>query len=123
MVYRPTVRYADIFLDYVDSVFHATTLDRNQIIRGALFSAALSVEFHKLLESYKKKDVPLPSPLWSLDQHEIWLEQCPGIKGRGKHVNVNDKRTVEVRPKEKQERKDPAKSRILNKGGITIRIG
>ena len=44
MVYRPTVRYADVFRDYIDSIFQATTLGRNQIIRGALFAAAQSKE-------------------------------------------------------------------------------
>ncbi len=36
-MYRPTVRYDDVFKEYIDSLFHATHLDRNQIIRAALF--------------------------------------------------------------------------------------
>lgn len=154
MVYRPTVRYADVFRDYVDALFHATTLDRNQIIRGALFAAAQSKEFQKLLEPYKKKDVPPPSSPWHLEQHVLWLEQCPKIEGGGKDVNVNDKRTGEVKGDfeiykrrevssskiqaqdiqyrcnqsiEGRERKVPSQPRIqpkvINQGGISIRIG
>ena len=66
-MYRPTVCYDDVFLEYVDSLFQATDLDRNQIIRAALFAAAHSKEFQNLLKSYKKKDVPVPSPLWKLE--------------------------------------------------------
>jgi len=87
MVYRPTVRYADIFKTYVEELFKATTLDRNQIIRAALFSSAFSRVFQHLITKHKKKDVPLPSPLWSLEHHELWLEQNPTTKG-GKDVNV-----------------------------------
>ncbi len=54
-VYRPTVRYAPVFRNYVDAVFHATTLDRNQIIRAALFTAAHTKEFQMLLRQYQKK--------------------------------------------------------------------
>lgn len=147
MTYRPTVRYADIFRDYVDSLFHTTTLDRNQIIRGALFSAALSEEFQELLKPYKKKDTPLPSPLWCPDQHEIWLTQCPEINGGSKDVNPNDERRGDVEKGikaaerledvvklkegeykhskliERQERLTYPQSKTFNKGGITIRIG
>lgn len=96
-MYRPTVRYDDVFRDYVDSLFRATHLDRNQIIRGALFAAAHSEEFQKLLEPYKKGDVPLPSPLWKVHQDGYWLEQSPQIKGEGKDVNVNLERTGTVK--------------------------
>jgi hypothetical protein len=78
-MYRPTVRYDDVFREYVDSLFHATDLDRNQIIRAALFAAAHSKEFQNLLKPYKKKDVPVPSPLWKLEQHCFWLEQHPKL--------------------------------------------
>jgi hypothetical protein len=154
MVYRPTVRYADVFRNYVDSIFYATTLDRNQIIRGALFAAAQSKDFQELLEPYKKKDVPLPSSPWCLKQHVLWLEQCPDIEGGGKDVNADDKQTGEVKkdsgihqrqeanqqkvqsqdvqyrcnkPIEERERSLPSQPRIqpkiLNQGGISIRIG
>ncbi|WP_256242057.1 hypothetical protein [Bacillus sp. V3B] len=86
-MYRPTVRYDDIFREYVDTLFHATNLDRNQIIRAALFTAAHSKEFRNLLEPYKKKDVPLPSPLWKLEQQCFWLEQCPELKRLDGEIN------------------------------------
>lgn len=35
-MYRPTVRYAECYQQYVDKMFLSTTLDRNQIIRAAL---------------------------------------------------------------------------------------
>lgn len=59
--YRPTVRYHSIYRTYVDSLFHATELDRNQIIRYALFTAANNPVFLALMNQYKVSDVPLPS--------------------------------------------------------------
>lgn len=61
MTYRPTIRYPDIYKEYVESVFEATDLDRNQIIRLALFVAAHSKEYKTILEKYKFPDVPLPT--------------------------------------------------------------
>jgi len=87
-MYRPTVRYDDVFKSYVDDLFKATHLDRNQIIRGALFAAAYSSEFQELLKPFMKKDVPLPSPEWQLHDGDFWKEQCPKVKERGKDVNV-----------------------------------
>lgn len=75
MVYRPTVRYSPVFKDYVDSVFNSTRLDRNQIIRLALFVAAHSKEYRTILEKFKRTDVSLPYPAWSMDEHEYWKEQ------------------------------------------------
>ena len=44
-MYRPTVRYDDIYRTYVDRLFKATKLDRNQILRCALFAAAYNHQF------------------------------------------------------------------------------
>ncbi|MDC7783878.1 hypothetical protein [Priestia megaterium] len=74
-MYRPTVRYDDIYRTYVEGLFKATKLDRNQILRCALFAAAYNYEFLTLMNHYKKDDVPLPSPLWSQSSHHLWLEQ------------------------------------------------
>jgi hypothetical protein len=87
-VYRPTVRYAPVFRDYVDDVFNATHLDRNQIIRLALFVATHTKEFRDVLMDYKKKDVLLPSPSWRLSDHHYWLEQCPVIEREGRDANA-----------------------------------
>ncbi len=57
LMYRPTVRYDEAFWDYVNALLHATNLDRNQILRAALFTAAYSREFHELLRPYREKDV------------------------------------------------------------------
>jgi hypothetical protein len=138
-MYRPTVRYDDVFKDYINNLFHATHLDRNQLIRGALFAAAYSKEFQTLLRPYQKKDVPLPSPPWKATQQRFWMEQSPGIKGEGGDVNANDDRarqisktpgTIEgrrnpgsIRTVEGRTRAIPSEPiRIQNRGGITFKI-
>lgn len=75
IAYRPTVRYNNIYRTYVDALFKTTTLDRNQIIRCALYAAAYNNRFLELMSHYKKGDVPLPSPLWQDSDHQLWLEQ------------------------------------------------
>jgi len=145
MVYRPTVRYADEFKEYVDSLFHATRLDRNQIIRAALFTAAFSPNFAALLDPYKKADVPLPLPKWNTNEHGYWMDRTPMEHERGKDVNAiirrenETERTAESIARtpteqtennrcngqiERQERKVSSRPiRIANQGGITIKIG
>jgi hypothetical protein len=145
MVYRPTVRYADKFKEYVDDIFHATDLDRNQIIRAALFSAAFSPTFESILKQRKKKDVPLPSAPWSMDHHWLWLEQNPSKLEGGKDVNVNIRREREIervvesaagksgyqeqrhrceQQIERREGKIPSERIVFrNQGGISIKIG
>ena len=75
MVYRPTVRYPDVYKQYIEDVFKVTTLDRNQIIRLALFVAAHSPEYKTILNKYKIADVPLPHPDWGLDEEGCWKDQ------------------------------------------------
>ena len=87
-MYRPTVRYADEYKTYIDDLFHATSLDRNQILRCALFSAAYSKEFKEVISRFRKKDVPLPSPRWSLDDWRWWKFQDIEKELEGKDVNV-----------------------------------
>jgi hypothetical protein len=145
MVYRPTVRYADEFKEYVDDLFQATDLDRNQIIRAALFSAAFSPAFESILKQRKKKDVSLPSASWLMDHHWLWLEQNPSKQEGGKDVNVNILREGEIeratksvagssgkqeqsdrceQPIERREGKIPSERIIFrNQGGISIKIG
>jgi hypothetical protein len=145
MVYRPTVRYANDFKDYVDQLFQATTLDRNQIIRAALFSAPFSPAFKSILSQSKKKDVPLPPAPWSMDYDQLWMEQNPSNKEGGKDVDVNKIRRKEIErtPKratgsskntissdqhsksvERREGEIPSKRILLrDQGGISITIG
>ncbi|MDR4950402.1 hypothetical protein [Neobacillus cucumis] len=96
MVYRPTIRYDEVFKSYVDALFHATHLDRNQIIRAALFTAVHSKEFHKLLKPYQKGDVPLPSPLWSLEQNHLWLHQSSKSTTEVRDVNGGVTKVEEI---------------------------
>ena len=95
-MYRPTVRYADVFKEYVNALYDTTSLDRNQIIRAALFTAAHTKEFQELLSKHRRKNVPLPSPDWNLEQHSFWLEQNPGESKKEKRVE--DKRVEKVKP-------------------------
>lgn len=140
-MYRPTVRYADCYQQYVDKMFQSTTLDRNQIIRAALFTAAHSEEFLKLMKQNQKADVPLPSPIWKLDNTRLWREQSPKTTGEGKDVNDYDDRKGEVedysrviesganitsiqgRQHQVQRSEREVPERIKTTGEIKIRIG
>jgi hypothetical protein len=136
-LYRPTVRYSDAYKGYVDDLFQSTTLDRNQIIRAALFIAGHSKEFNDLLEDYKKGDVPTPSPTWSLSDRALWLQSNPKIEERGKDVNANTRRktsinedivrglgrSADTRREQPVQGRERAFSSRTEKGGITITIG
>ena len=100
-MYRPTVRYDELFRTYVDSLFRVTYLDRNQLIRAALFAAAHSKEYRSILEKYKKADVSLPQADWGLDEEEYWKNQSyiPKPKKQEKSVQVES-------------------IKVINKGGI-----
>lgn len=75
MVYRPTVRYPDVYEKYIKQLDEATHLDRNQLIRLALFISAHSNEYRAILESYKKADSLLPQADWRKDEDECWKNQ------------------------------------------------
>ncbi|WP_394557408.1 hypothetical protein [Priestia aryabhattai] len=81
--YRPTVRYHSIYRTYVNHLFQATELDRNQIMRCALFTAAHNPIFLALMKKYKMSDVPLPSSPWKPSSHQLWMEQEPIIEEKG----------------------------------------
>jgi len=117
MVYRPTIRYADTFKEYVDELFYATNLDRNQIIRAALFSAAFSPTFEEILKQHKKKDVTLATASWSADQHWLWMEQNPTKNEERKDVNANIKvgEEGEKRTKTKREKKQKRGTKTIIK--------
>ena len=142
-MYRPTVRYNSIYKSYVDDLFQSTHLDRNQIIRAALFAAAHSDEFLTLMKEHKRSDVPLPSPEWRLDQPEVWMERDAKLEKRGRDVsNVDDRRTGKIEdgfaddgqwtkfekegPEEyRRQREVERRPRQIRNGsgGISIRIG
>jgi hypothetical protein len=73
--YRPTVRYPEVYKEYVEKVFRATTLDRNQIFRLALFVAAHSEEYKAILKKHQIGDVPLPRPDWGKSEERCWRDQ------------------------------------------------
>ncbi|MBZ6489485.1 hypothetical protein [Priestia aryabhattai] len=98
--YRPTVRYHSIYRTYVDSLFQATELDRNQIMRCALFTAAHNPIFLALMNQYRMNDVPLPSSPWQPSSHRLWMEQEPKIeeKGGGEHDDLEREGTPTKTP-------------------------
>jgi hypothetical protein len=104
MVYRPTVRYPDMYKSFVDDVFKVTRLDRNQIIRLALFVAAHSEEFKNIVGKYKFDDVPLPHPEWGLDEEECWKNQN----------YIKNKKEIKNPPQES------GRIKIVEQGGITF---
>lgn len=88
-MYRPTLRCADTYRDYIDELFRLTGLDRNKIIRCCIFTSAFNPEFIKILEEYKHPDVPLPSSYWAKNDHYLWLEPGDNAKKGGEVTNVN----------------------------------
>jgi hypothetical protein len=111
--YRPTVRYDEKFRDYVESLFHKTRLDRNQIIRLALYVLGHSEEGNRILESFASGDTPLPSPPWELfDDWKLWAGD---LIIEGEKRDVMDK-LVGLKHGRKIEKK------FTNKGGIKIVI-
>lgn len=139
-MYRPTVRYSDEYKKYVDSVFHATTLDRNQILRMALFVAAHTNEFNSIVINYKKGDVPPPSPTWSLSDQSLWMESNPKAQGKGETSSDEFRRETsvgkfngdsersrnEVKPLRCEESNPRREGQVYQRketGGITIKIG
>jgi hypothetical protein len=92
-MYRPTVRYDDTYKKYIDDVFKSTFLDRNQIIRLALFVAAHTDAFKQVLNEYRRQGVScLPSPSWELWEYGYWLDAEYKQKRRGGNVNADNRR-------------------------------
>lgn len=139
-MYRPTVRYSDTYRKYINNLFRATTLDRNQILRLALHAAAHSTDFQQTISKYKKGDVPLPLPTWDLDSTGLWMDNTNPTEERGEHVNANisrDRQTERVtgtttgtprkqensdrceQPIKRREGEIPTRTiRVTNQGGI-----
>ncbi|XIH76015.1 hypothetical protein C1N57_26990 (plasmid) [Priestia aryabhattai] len=96
--YRPTVRYHSMYRIYVDSLFQATKLDRNQIMRCALFTAAHNPVFLALMNQYKMSDVSLPSSPWQPSSHPLWMEQEPTSKRKEEEnmMTLNEKERLQT---------------------------
>lgn len=135
-MYRPTIRCSDNYKDYINDLFQATNLDRNQIIRAALFSAAYSELFQGIINQHLKKDVTPPLPAWESTDHRLWMEQDPNIKREERDVNDNKTRRIEIkinngivernRNEGGETRQSPqGRTREIRKkgGGISIQIG
>ena len=110
-MYRPTVRYPDAFKDYVDDLFRKTKLDRNQIFRLALFSAAYSREFHDILKKHSFHDVHPPSPTWALHEDTLW---------KGTHYSGSTLKKAPVSTREVV--KTGAVMKFKDNGGIKITL-
>ena len=74
-MYRPTVRYDDVYKVYVENICNSTHLDKNQIIRAALFIAGHTEKFTEIVTPFLKKGMSLPLPLWGEEQDVLWLKQ------------------------------------------------
>lgn len=121
MTYRPTVRYPDLYKDYIEGVYKVTSLDRNQIIRLALFTAAHSPEFNAILQKYKLENVPLPYPNWEMDEEGAWKEQSY-IKKLTNQPEEPETPSPVIDDK-KQFIQNPPLIKIKNQVGIQFRIG
>lgn len=117
-MYRPTVRYNDAFKDYVEELFKATTLDRNQILRLALYELHKS---EKLKEYQKDKSSSLPSPVWMDSTDGLWLTNTMEIKEReeGRHENV----VRPIREVTRQPRKVYEQESEIDTSGVRIIVG
>jgi len=94
MEYRPTVRYDMRFKDYVEGLFHSTNLDRNQIMRLALYVLGHTSEGMRILEEFQKDALtPPPLPSWELlDEWELWLGRKPngvGVENVRKNLDTS----------------------------------
>lgn len=98
MEYRPTVRYDMKFKTYVEELFHATNLDRNQIMRLALYVLGHTSEGMRILEEFQKDaKTPPPLPSWELlEDWDLWLGKKPNRVGV---ENVRKKLDTSVKPK------------------------
>lgn len=74
-VYRPTVRMDDTFQKYIEAAFHASTLDRNQIVRLMLFTAPLSAVYVGMLREWLHPGIDAPAPIWTRRDTDLWRQQ------------------------------------------------
>ncbi|PWA05484.1 hypothetical protein DCC39_18025 [Pueribacillus theae] len=133
-MYRPTVRYDDVYKKYVNDVFHATNLDRNQIIRLALFLLPHTKEGQEFLSQHLKKDFSLPSARWMVNDGWLWMERQgkSRLEGgtSGKEVSVKNNSREDGRHENKEGYSRPLSRREgevyqnrTGTGGIRIVVG
>jgi hypothetical protein len=137
-LYRPTLRCSDVFKDYLQSLADVTGLDKNQLIRLALFSAPFNKLFIAQIEQ-KTGDVTLPSPTWEVFNHRLWIEQDPKTEGKGETPHDDNGRKTSVTKvngtgeRGTGENEQPGRQPQIERrerevykresGGISIRIG
>ncbi|OIJ09429.1 hypothetical protein BKP35_16375 [Anaerobacillus arseniciselenatis] len=123
-MYRPAVQYDDDYRTFVSEVSKSTQLDRQQIIRAALFIAAHSLEYQMLLVPYLKEHMKLPIPNWTVDDHNMWLNQPIDPKkendksGHKKEISEY-KSSISNEPKTEL----PIKYVFKQQGGIKFKVG
>lgn len=122
-MWRPTVRYDEAFQAYVEELFKATTLDRNQIMRLALYSAPYSKLFLAQLNAHKRVDVALPFPTWNVFDHHYWRGKPVADDGRGgEDVNAAEKVEIISQPRRARKVHVEQPIRIKNAGGIKLTL-
>lgn len=143
-MYRPTVRMDDVFKDWIEEVVKETKLDRNQIIRLALFSAPYSETFKEQINKRREGDVRVSPALWNKDSDgDLWRCSTWGKQTRGDDVSefngarkgISEKFSPKVeRPTESDVTKNQRREREVRqpkifkpgatkKGGIKINFG
>jgi hypothetical protein len=138
LVYRPTVRYDNRFRDYVNDLFQATTLDRNQIMRLALFLLGHTKEGKEILTLHLKKNSSLPSPNWSPQHGGLWKARAIETLEGGRtsveditiesHLNEEGRHEQETEAVHRPKREDTRSSRtiypsITQPSSILINVG
>ncbi|MFC0560789.1 hypothetical protein [Halalkalibacter alkalisediminis] len=123
-MYRPTVRYEDVYKEYVENVFHATHLDRSQIIRAALFIAGHTEQFSRIIEPYIRRGMSLPSPLWNEEDEELWLNQKVVEPMEVRQVTKEiQKKPVRVEKRRVEEQPLASPKVFSPGGGVSITFG
>jgi len=129
-LYRPTVRYDDVYCDYIDKLHDVTTLSRAQIIRLALFSAPFSPLFNAQIGKFSKREVTtssLPPPLWEVVDRGLWMDQSfikeeerSGVNGNQEEICIIGEQPGQI----ERPAREVCERRIFKQtGGVTIKIG
>lgn len=130
-MYRPTVRYDDLYKSYVDQVFRATTLDRNQIIRLALFAAPFSPLFQNQIKKHMTSSPP-PAE-WEVTNHGLWMDRTYVKEEERRDVNGHTEKisTIgeQLGPGEQPGQIEGSPREVFTQrvfkqqGGVTIKFG
>lgn len=94
MAYEPKIRCADAYREYINSLYQATNLDRNQIMRLMMFAAPFSGLFLSTVEGkfLKPGIAAAPSPSWTAKSDLLWLTQG----GEGYELQGEDQAAITI---------------------------